>query len=394
MYSKPFPCRFPPCNASYQRKEHRRRHEARHSRGQVFKCTTCDQQFGRSDTLRRHMRSMHGVEAPARIKFACTSCRNQKARCQGGSPCSNCLRRGLQCSLAQEDEDEGQQVGDLSGSTDSGPVAHPSPTHPKASRSEKERHYISLYFRLFHPYWRFIHQGSFKESAETPLLVQSMVVIGLWLSNEDNAQSRAIALHNVLSSAIHQQREIWDASESERACSSCSWPIPTYQAILLHIIFAILYKDRGALGLDLRPALSGADAELLRRLVVSCKKLGMLYYPNMLARYCRNDLPSYVWVSIEEVKRFNIALYKVCTACSGKGCGTGVLDTTKASSRELRAQDLQFPLPKNTPLWNAVGRADWVSVATEEVHRHILDETLEHEWISKSAHVLEALDAA
>jgi hypothetical protein len=163
---------------------------------------------------------------------------------------------------------------------------------------------------------------------------------------------------------------------------------------LLHIIFAILYKDRGALGLDLRPSLSAADAELLRRLVVSCKKLGMLYYPNMLARYCRNDLPSYVWVSIEEVKRFNIALYKVCTACSGKGGGTGVLDTTKASSRELRAQDLQFPLPKNTPLWNAVGRADWVSVATEEVHRLALDETLEHEWISKSAHVLEALDAA
>ncbi|KAI9044909.1 Zn(II)2Cys6 transcription factor [Aspergillus affinis] len=325
-----------------------------------------------SDTLRRHMRAMHGVEEPARIKFACTGCRNQKARCQGESPCTNCVRRGLQCSLTQEEQGDGKQIGHISGSTDALSVAYQSPTRSNANRSENERHYIKLYFQLFHPYWRFIHQGSFKESDETPLLVQSMVVIGLWLSNEDNAQSRAIALHNVLSSAIYQQMGLWDASESEGACSSCSWPIPTYQAILLHIIFAILYKDRGALGLDLRPSLSAAGAELLRRLV--------------------NDLPSYVWVSIEEVKRFNIALYKVCTAYSGKECGTGVLDTIAVSSRELRAQDLQFPLPRNTPLWNAISKAEWVSAATEDVYRHTLNDTLEHEWISKSAHILEALD--
>ena len=142
-----------------------------------------------SDTLRRHMRTTLGLVEPARMKFACTGCRKQKIRCQGGSPCNNCLRRGLQCSLAQKDEDEGlgQQPGHIS------------------SLPEKERHYIGLYFELFHPYWSFIHRGSFKESDETPLLVQSMVVIGLWLSNVDNAQSRAIALHNVLHSALCEQ---------------------------------------------------------------------------------------------------------------------------------------------------------------------------------------------
>lgn len=31
---------------------------------------------------------------------------------------------------------------------------------------------------------------------------------------------------------------------------------------------------------------------------------------------------------------------------------------TAVSKRGLRAQDLQFPLPRNTPLWNAMSKAD------------------------------------
>jgi hypothetical protein len=184
-------------------------------------------------------------------------------------------------------------------------------------------------------------------------------------------------------------QEQWDASDSEEAYSSRFWPIPTYQAILLHIIFAILYKGGGALGLDLKPCLSPADSDLLDRLVESCKRLGMLYYPNMLARYCVPDQPTYVWVSIEEVKRFNIALYKVCRVCSEQGNGTTDCNKIRVSSKGLRAQDLQFPLPRNTPLWNAVDKASWESAGPKEVFCHRPNDTLEREWISNSAYVLE-----
>ncbi|KAL6231643.1 hypothetical protein BDW75DRAFT_219657 [Aspergillus navahoensis] len=388
MYPKPFTCRFPRCKASYQRKEHRRRHEAQHYRDQVYKCSNCDQEFGRSDTLRRHKQMMHGLSEPPHKKVACTGCRNQKTRCEGGPPCRNCLRRGTQCSLSQEAEVQ-QNGGDSRPINTVSPVPDANPTRPKRSLSEKERHFIDLYFKLFHPYWPFIHQGSFRQYDEAPLLVQSMIVIGLWLSDEDNAQSRAIALHNVLSSAILEQKEVWDASDSEDACSSCSWPIPTYQAILLHIIFAVLHTGGGVLGLDLKPCLSPADADLLDRLVMSCKRLGMLYYPNMLRRYCRNDIPEYVWVSIEEVKRFNIALYKVCRTCSEQMSDIDDLDITRASGIRLQAHDLQFPLPENTPLWNAVNKAQWDSAAMGGVFCHGLNDTLEGEWISKSAHILE-----
>ncbi|KAE8360782.1 hypothetical protein BDV27DRAFT_167445 [Aspergillus caelatus] len=373
--SNPFICRFPHCKASYQRQEHRRRHEAQHHQHQVFKCTTCGQKIGRRDTLRRHIQKMHGITEPALIKYACTGCRVQKARCEGGPPCSNCLRRGIQYSVGQNAE--AQQIGKVS--SQEAAISRDPPTESKKSRSRKEERYINLYFKIFHLYWPFIHQGSFREYDETPLLIQSINIIGLWLSNKDNAQSRAIALHSVLSSAIHEQTTY----------GFCFWPIPTYQVILLYIIFTILYKGGGALGLDLKPCLSPADANLFDRLVKSCKRLRMLHYPNMLARYCDSDLPAYVWVSIEEVKRFNIALYRVCKVCSEQGSRTTDCNVIRGSSRRLRAQDLQFPLPRNTRLWNAVDKAGWESAATEDVFCHRLKDTLKGEWISDSAHVLE-----
>lgn len=390
MSPKPFICRFPRCEASYCRQEHRRRHEAQHDQDRAIKCATCDQKFSRRDTLRRHMQKVHGVKEPARMKFACTRCRNQKVRCEEGPPCSNCRRHRIQCSLSKSVEV--QQSGLITCPTESlSLVLHHTPAQSKRSRSEKQKHFIDLYFKLFHPYWPFIHQGSFRKYDQAPLLVQSVVVIGLWLSNEDNARPSAIALHNVLSSAIHEQKELWDVSNSEDACSACFWPIPTYQAILLHIIFAVLYKGSGALGLDLKPCLTPADADLLDRLVQSCKKLGMMYYPNMLAQYYQSDLPAYVCLSIEEVKRFNITLYRVCKMCSKQESLTDHLNSTRMSSTGLCATDLQFPLPRNTSLWKAVNEAEWASAATENVYHHRLEDTLEGEWISRSANVLELL---
>ncbi|KAL2836311.1 hypothetical protein BJY01DRAFT_238323 [Aspergillus pseudoustus] len=320
MGSKPFKCRFPACKASYQRKEHRL-------------------PASLSDTLRRHMHNVHGVKEPTRTKFACKGCRDQKTQCEDGPPCSNCRCRGIQCSSRQAVEV--QHGSHIAGATASLSLALcGSHAQSRNRRSEKEAHFIDLYF------------------------------------NEDQEQSRAIALHDVLRSAIHKQKGFWDASNSETACGACSWPMPTYQAILLHILFSVLYKGRAPVGQDLKAGLSPADADLFDRLVQSCKKLGILYYPNMLAR-------------IEEVKRFNIALYKICTACSEQECWTEGLNSTKAPRRRLRAADLQLPLPKNTRLWKAVDKAEWVFAATDDVYHHRLGDALEGEWISRVANVLE-----
>jgi hypothetical protein len=140
-------------------------------------------------------------------------------------------------------------------------------------------------------------------------------------------------------------------------------------------------KSEGVVNLDLKASISAADLALLKSLVGSCRRLGMFFYPSMLARYKEADLPSFVWVGIEEVKRFNIALYKFCAKLS-------------SSNREdrplLPASELQFPLPSNNPLWNSVERDEWEANWKEE-HMVPLNDDFQGKWISKFADVLEFL---
>lgn len=152
-----------------------------------------------SDTLRRHMQNIHGMNEMPDIKHACAHCRKQKSRCQGGPPCKNCLRRGIHCSL--ERRVGAQQVDHR---RDIARMSELPPIQPAKHDSDQEKHFISIYFNTFHPRWPFVHRGSFNDH-EAPLLIKSMLVIGLWLSKERKARSKAIDLHNVLGSAIRQQ---------------------------------------------------------------------------------------------------------------------------------------------------------------------------------------------
>ncbi len=187
-------------------------------------------------------------------------------------------------------------------------------------------------------------------------------------------------------------QHVWDASNSEQAWNSCAWPIPTYQAILLHIIFAGLVRPCGVLGLDLKPCLRPDDLDLLTRLVTSCKKIGMLYYPNMLSRCSPSDIGTFNWVSVEEVKHFNLALFKVCSAFStSPKLDIVVGNVHTAGSWSLGPRDLQFPLPRDLQLWNAKGKEEWLAVGAEKMAGPDLNDTLESEWISNSAVVLEGI---
>lgn len=167
----------------------------------------------------------------------------------------------------------------------------------------------------------------------------------------------------------------------EGACSACLWPIATYQAILLHVFFSVIVKANGVVNLDLKVSISAADLALLTSLIGSCRKLGMFYYPNMLARYSEADLPSFVWVGIEEVKRFGIALYKLCAKISSSRTENSAL---------LHASELQFPLPSNDHLWNALERDEWEANARGEITISMQDH-IQAKWISNFADIIDFL---
>ncbi|KAL4948306.1 hypothetical protein BDW69DRAFT_176738 [Aspergillus filifer] len=374
-----YTCDFTGCSAAYLRKEHLIRHKAQHLSQQSYQCPNCERSFKRNDTLRRHMRLNHqDVALVPPTRQACVSCRASKARCEGGHPCINCMRRRLDCSFpskatASESQSLHQSV--------------------KPNGPEKVQRFLKLYFEIFHPHWPFIHQPSFfkNQSHEKPLLVQSMIVIGMWVANVRSMRSAAVELHATLDSAIYEQRGGWDATTSESASPDCDWPLPTYQAILLHIVFSLLYRGRTAIGLDLRPSVQAHDTILLASLVRSCRKLGMFYYPNLLARYrydhdISGGLP-YIWVGIEEHKRFNLTLYKVSKALSAENS----YPKTDSDDWHLQPSELQFPPPKNERLWHASIREEWASAAAEDAQdgdRVNPYDLKEREWISNSADLL------
>lgn len=160
-----------------------------------------------SDTLRRHIQIVHGVAEPAsQIKPACTRCRDQKIRCYGGPPCANCERRGVDCSLSLARRDEITHLDPTFSAATGTPSTIPQsiPQKPRLRRTEIEDRFVGIYFDMFHPHWPFIHRGTFVEF-ETPLLVQSMVAIGLWMSGGEKEKSKAIDLHNLLGKAVREQ---------------------------------------------------------------------------------------------------------------------------------------------------------------------------------------------
>jgi hypothetical protein len=70
----------------------------------------------------------------------------------------------------------------------------------------------------------------------------------------------------------------------------------------------------------------------------------------MLARYKEIDLALFAWVSIEKVKRFNLAIYRLFAKLGSSNPGQRPL---------LLANELAFRLPSNSPLWDSDERDEW-----------------------------------
>ena len=133
------------------------------------------------------------------------------------------------------------------------------------------------------------------------------------------------------------------------------------------------------------------DTELLLKcLIRSCRLRGMFYYPRILQQYQEPAIAQYMLVSIEEVKRFNIALYKVCTTIYGSTALSQMVDGASMGNILLTADELQFPLPENHELWDAGTQSEW-DRALEGMSVDGLGEYREEEWISKQARMMHVL---
>lgn len=158
-----------------------------------------------SDTLRRHIQKQHKTIEPLnRARRACAGCHAGKTRCEGGVPCQECVRRKAQCSFQGYAASLAEEQKARPWTSSSSSLNHGQSW--LYYRREQRKQWVDRYFEIFHPCWPFIHKGSFDGRRETPLLLQSVMAIGMWTSGEQSTQSAAVELHGLLDSAIRDQR--------------------------------------------------------------------------------------------------------------------------------------------------------------------------------------------
>ena len=165
------------------------------------------------------------------------------------------------------------------------------------------------------------------------------------------------------------------------------WPIATYQGILIQLIFAIFANNRP--NFQLVHTLPEVSSQLLVSLVRSCLRRDMFYYPSVLAQ-CKSDSSPEVltWLGVEEMKRFNLSLFKVCQHSrvhdpkilkDGPGRGS-----RSAEGSLLSLADLQFALPDSDELWHTPSNlATKVAAGSDQYE----SENGEERWISHAANV-------
>ena len=172
----------------------------------------------------------------------------------------------------------------------------------------------------------------------------------------------------------------WEAPSQHNAEPPAPWPMATYQGILLQIIFALLQGNHG-LNLQLTHELPTLPLQLLKALVRTCLERQMFFYPSIVAQFT-NTLPDvYIWVGVEEVKRFALSLYKVCRSCQVPDIGAS------APGRSLLSlANLQFAPPDSDELWHA--SSDLASRLAEDRSADG-ERNSDARWISQTASVLQ-----
>lgn len=129
----------------------------------------------------------------------------------------------------------------------------------------------------------------------------------------------------------------------------------TYQGILLQIIFAFLNDTHSQVDIRLARTIPTSCSRLLTTLTGTCIRKNMFFYPEILAQVSRNSVPDvFIWIGIEEVKHFALALYKVCRSCHIQ-CKDGPRNGPHSAKRGdlLTLSDLQFALSDSDELWHA-----------------------------------------
>ncbi|KAH7003130.1 hypothetical protein EDB82DRAFT_482650 [Fusarium venenatum] len=370
------------CGKSFIRKEHLRRHQATHGE-RNFICPMCQRSFTRNDLLRRHLSRHDMPTAPdPRRGRACDACHANKTKCDGGTKCTLCIKRGISCTYKHasksgssrssrspvEDANRAssrpvQDVQEINAPTSITPplalgtspaneiktafkriandirtgkisLGEPTPVpavdHPWIEANSRE------YFGRLHEAWPILHAPSYTIGMEDSFIVAtSVAMISCWLKNPDEYGEVVMELHETLMNAASE----YISNTICRQELDKPWPIETYQATALQIVFAFYHGDQRLI----------AKASLLRgTLIMSMREIDF-FNSDGSAEQQRIHYPGtfvpWLMTVREKWKRIIVSLYKIDTCYA----------LAHFQAPTLFREELDLTMPATFSLWNAFG---------------------------------------
>uniref|UniRef100_A0A098DBM5 C2H2-type domain-containing protein n=1 Tax=Gibberella zeae (strain ATCC MYA-4620 / CBS 123657 / FGSC 9075 / NRRL 31084 / PH-1) TaxID=229533 RepID=A0A098DBM5_GIBZE len=231
-----------------------RRHQATHGE-RNFICPMCQRSFTRNDLLRRHLARHDMPTAPdPRRGRACDACHANKTKCDGGTKCTLCIKRGISCtykhaSKAGSSRSSRSPVEDpkrtasrpvpdvheintpssitppialgtsqispadeikaafkrISNDVRTGkipvgePTTVPAPDHPWIEANSRE------YFGRLHEAWPVLHAPSYTIGMEDSFVIAtSVAMISCWLRSPDEYGEVVMELHETIMNTLSQ----------------------------------------------------------------------------------------------------------------------------------------------------------------------------------------------
>ncbi|KAF7561538.1 hypothetical protein G7046_g2602 [Stylonectria norvegica] len=380
------------CGKDFLRKEHLRRHQATHGE-RSFVCRVCQRSFTRNDLLRRHLSRHDATATPdGRRGRACDACHSNKTKCDGGTQCSLCVKRNISCTynfahtnrdnvvtapaaldapavpvleslellalnvapIAETGEGDASLVAGLEARSErsledrtpsveilrivdnlvSGAVPLAEHCELNEAQQAKFEETMESYFRRFHDCWPIIHAPTFLVDGHSVVLIVSVFMIGVWLENNDDTTESCLKIHISLMDLFFKE-----LSHPEKPSSDQQWPVHTYQAMVLNIIFAFYQGSEQLI----------SRAVVLRgMLIATLRELDFFLGENALHQqrtYFPGTFLPYVLSHREQWKRLITCLYKIDT----------YLAIAREQAPSLLREELDVTLTSTFGLWNSFG---------------------------------------
>ncbi|KAF4970422.1 hypothetical protein FSARC_2542 [Fusarium sarcochroum] len=338
-----------------------------------------------SDLLRRHLTRHDMPSAPdPRRGRACDACHANKTKCDGGTKCTLCIKRGINCTYNHASKSSSGSKSPSDDAPDSRTVPHSaaqnlqhqeaitatanlSPGTPMLSPNDEvkaglkrianhlrsgeisigedlpipplDQSWIEAnskeYFGRFHNTWPILHAPSYFPLDASLIVAVSVVMISCWLKSPDEFGEVVMQVHEALMDKFSE----WISDPKSRRELDEPWPIQTYQAIVLNIIFTFYHGNEPLV----------AKASLLRgTLLISLRELDF-FNSDSAAHEQRVHYPGtfvpWLLTVRDRWKRIIIALFKMDI----------FLSLARFQPPTMFREEIDLTMPATFSLWNAFG---------------------------------------